>query len=414
MNLLFKNKNYTLVFFGFLVSSIGDILFNFAIGLYILDLTHSALSLSIYGAIGGITWIILAPFGGVLTDRWSRVKIIYMTDFIRGLTMLICGSILLFCDDTRLILLTFYITTFIISVNGALFGPASQAIVPMIVEKEELMEANSLMSFMYSVKDIFSLLLAGVLYAVLGPIKIIFINGLSYIGSGISEMFISVNEKKEKHETKPESILKELKEGLYYIIIENRKILLLLVILNGVSLSFAPIQSIVMPYLFNEKFNVPDIHLSLVYVATAIGSMIGSLIVSRGIIKHFNHKMLQYTFISLLVVLGIQGLSDWFVTGEIISYEKYLLIVMLSFVISGIATMLYHIPIYTSVQKLVPEAYYGRVMSLFTMLSSVTMPLSMTVGGYLLDGYGTGMLYMIALVMMSITLGMTTRCKIDI
>lgn len=87
MNLIKENKNFRLVFFGALVSSIGDVLFNFAIGLYILHITHSAFMLSLYGVVGGITWILLAPFGGVWVDRLSRVKIIYWTDLIRGCTL---------------------------------------------------------------------------------------------------------------------------------------------------------------------------------------------------------------------------------------------------------------------------------------------------------------------------------------
>lgn len=47
--------------------------------------------LSIYEMIGGVIWLILAPFGGALVDRMSRVKIIYMTDFIRGANMLCCA-----------------------------------------------------------------------------------------------------------------------------------------------------------------------------------------------------------------------------------------------------------------------------------------------------------------------------------
>lgn len=414
MELLFKNRNYTLVFFGFLVSSIGDVLFNFAIGLYILDLTHSALSLSIYSAIGGVTWIILAPFGGVLSDRWSRVKIIYITDLVRGVTMLGCGAVILLTDNTQMIMSTLYVTTFLIAVNGALFGPASQAIVPMTVKQEELIRANSLISLMFSVKDVFGLLLAGLLYTVLGPVKIIFIDGISYILSGISEMFIQIKEQESKLHKASSHILYELKEGFHYIVVENRKILLLLAIINGVSLSFAPIQSIVMPYMLNEQFKAPDIHLSFIYMAVALGGIIGSLIISKKETNRFNNHVIQYAFIGLLLALLVQGVGLVLVNAQIISYRIYLMVLVISFILSGLSNMFYHIPVYTSVQKIVPSQYYGRVMSLFTMLSSITMPISMTVGGYILDTYGTVILYVIAIVIMSLTLGLVKKSKIAV
>lgn len=412
LNFMLRNKNYALVFFGCLISSIGDVLFNFAIGLYILDLTHSALSLATYSAIGGITWILLAPFGGVLTDRWDRVKIIYLTDFIRGITMLVCGIVIVTSKETQVIMGTLYMTTFIVAVNGALFGPASQAIVPMVVESDELIKANSLMSLMFNIKDVFGLLLAGILYALLGPVKIIFINSISYILSGISELFIHI-EKKEQVKASSH-MLKELKEGFKYIFVENRMILILLVIMDGVSLSYAPIQSIVMPYLFNEQFKATNIHLSFIYVAMAVGGILGSLIINKKLVNKLDNRMIQYAFYGLLVALFIQFIGLIGFNKQYITYEIYLVILVLSFILSGLSNMFYHIPVYTMVQKLVPSSYYGRIMALFTMLSSVTMPISMTIGGYLLDTLGISAIYIIALGIMSCTLGLVRWSKVTL
>ena len=153
MNLIRQNKNFRLVFLGALVSSVGDVLFNFAMGLYILELTHSAFMLSLYGTIGGITWLILAPFGGVLVDRMSRVKVIYLTDFIRGINILLCGMVILWVKNPNIIMFCLCLTAVISSANGALFGPASQAVIPLSVEEDELVGANSLMSLMYGIKD---------------------------------------------------------------------------------------------------------------------------------------------------------------------------------------------------------------------------------------------------------------------
>lgn len=224
MDLIRQNKNFRLVFLGALVSSVGDVLFNFAIGLYILELTHSAFMLSLYGTIGGVTWLLLAPFGGVMVDRIPRVKVIYFTDFIRGINILLCGLVMLTVDHVNIIMACLCLSSVISSINGALFGPASQAIIPLTVEEEQLVKANSLMSLMYGIKDVFGMLLAGILYSWLGPIVIIFINGFSFIMSGITELFIKLDESELLKRAQESHVLTDLKEGCRYILCQNKAI----------------------------------------------------------------------------------------------------------------------------------------------------------------------------------------------
>ena len=83
MGELFKNKNFTLLFMGNLVSEMGNVLFGFMAGLYIQDLTGDAIKLALFLALGAAVRLVFSPFAGVLVDRWDKVKIIYLTDFLR-------------------------------------------------------------------------------------------------------------------------------------------------------------------------------------------------------------------------------------------------------------------------------------------------------------------------------------------
>ena len=93
---LLKNKNFLLLYFGRLVSNFGNVFYNFAIGWYILSFTESASASGFYIAFGAIVYFILTPFGGVLSDRWDRVKIVYITDFIRGASIVLAGLVIMF------------------------------------------------------------------------------------------------------------------------------------------------------------------------------------------------------------------------------------------------------------------------------------------------------------------------------
>jgi MFS family permease len=91
MHLKLINAQFDKLFWGRLVSEIGHYLYHFAIGWYILDLTSSAAQTGIYLAFTGIIQVIMTPLGGVLVDRWNRVKVIYMTDFLRSGIILLAG-----------------------------------------------------------------------------------------------------------------------------------------------------------------------------------------------------------------------------------------------------------------------------------------------------------------------------------
>ena len=401
MNLIKENKNFRLVFFGALVSSIGDVLFNFAIGLYILDITHSAFMLSLYGVVGGITWILLAPFGGVWVDRLSRVKIIYWTDLIRGCTFLLCGMMMVFIKDRTLLMIGLCVTSIISAMNGALFGPASQAIIPLTVESDKLMKANSLMSLMYGIKDVIGMLVAGVLYAWIGPIIIVFINGISFIISGITERFISIEETVSESKSQ---VLKEFKEGFGYIISQNKAIVFLLVIINLKNLALGPIQSVLVPYLMSEQLQANEMHLSYLYVAMALGGVVGSLLLSQNYFKDKTFQIMKISLFILMITLVFQWGIFHLLLIDVVSYLGFLIVLFLVFVISGSINVLFYVPIMVSLQQLVHADFYGRVMSLFTMISSITTPISLMVGGVIIDYLGIDAMYIFSMIFLVISL----------
>lgn len=410
MDLIRQNKNFRLVFLGALVSSVGDVLFNFAMGLYILELTHSAFMLSLYGTIGGVTWLLLAPFGGVMVDRIPRVKVIYWTDFIRGLNIILCGFVILFVDNVNVIMTCLCLSSVISSLNGALFGPASQAIIPLTVDNEQLIKANSLMSLMYGIKDVFGMLLAGILYSWLGPVVIIFINGLSFIVSGITEVFIQLDEGELLKRAQESHMLTDLKEGCRYILSQNKAILLLLIILNFKNLALGPVQSVLVPYLMNEHLNVNEMYLSALYVAMALGGILGSLWVSKGQTLNTYQTMKQSLWV-LMICMGVQWMLFELVEVQRIPYLGFFSNLFVIFIVSGAINVLFYVPVMASLQRVVSAEFYGRVMSLFTMISSITAPLSLMCGGILIDYFGISMIYVFALIFLALSIYLMKKWK---
>ena len=103
---VFKNRNFALLFWGIAVSNIAHVFFSFAIGFYIYEITiplvgesDAEIIKAVFIALSGILIVILSPIGGVLADRWNKAKIMYVTDFIRGVTILAAGAVVFLVES---------------------------------------------------------------------------------------------------------------------------------------------------------------------------------------------------------------------------------------------------------------------------------------------------------------------------
>jgi len=103
MRALLKLPNYRLLFAGDLVSQIGSALYSFGISWFILTLTGSTFQAGLYLGFTGAIQILLVPFLSVYADRWHKGRILSITDFIRGIAILIAGTLLWRFSDPTII-----------------------------------------------------------------------------------------------------------------------------------------------------------------------------------------------------------------------------------------------------------------------------------------------------------------------
>lgn len=382
---IFRNKNFMLLFTGKLVSQFGDVIYNMAIGWYILTITSSAVQMSIYMAIGTVVYIAIGPFGGVIADRFDRKSIIIWMDIIRGIAVAVTG-ILMYFNVTSIYI--FYVASTILSICGAVFVPASNAMIPGIVEESQLTKANSLGSSVGSVSGIVGTITGGILYALLG-IKIIFIlNAVSYIICGVLEVFIKIPAKdKAINEDNAEinrNIFKEL-SSTYRYMKEQRGMFILMWFSTIINLLAAPLIAVFVPYIFNQILRVSTEQYSYVGAASAVGMLIGAGILTflpqrEKISSYVRFSLTTFSvlFISMFVIMA--GYSKGLV-------QSYLVVILFTiiFLIFGIASALLNIPTGVFIQRVVPNEMLGRVSSLVNTLVMAAMPLGMLIGGAAAD-----------------------------
>ncbi|HIH72724.1 MAG TPA: MFS transporter [Thermococcaceae archaeon] len=181
------NRNFWLYAMGRFVSLVGSGVQDVALPLFILDLTGSGTIMGIFMIISMLPRLILYPIAGVVGDKINRKWIMVWMDFGRGAVILFLA---LLASRNLITIPILFGTQFVVSLMNALFGPATSAMLPDIVEKEELMRANSILMSLNSTAYIVGPALGGIIYGMGGIMIAFLINGVSFIASGVSELFI--------------------------------------------------------------------------------------------------------------------------------------------------------------------------------------------------------------------------------
>ena len=139
--------------------------------------------------------ILLAPFAGVIIDIVNRKLIIVGADIIRGILIL---ALALVYHSGQVTIPVLYGATVLLSMCGVVFGPAISATIPNLVKKEELVQANARDSFSMSATGILGPIVGAALLGAAGYVSVFTITGISFILSGISEMFIRFPERERR------------------------------------------------------------------------------------------------------------------------------------------------------------------------------------------------------------------------
>jgi len=393
MKKLFKNVNFRLIFIGNFVSNLGSLFYNFAISWFILDITGSALQAGIYMTVGSVTSLIFTPISGVITDRFNKVRIVYITDFIRGLAILAAGFAVFSGLSDSMTMIVLYSATIVLAINGSLFSPAVESLRAEIVDRDDLQAANATMSTLANLRWIIGLLLGGVIYVALGVYWIFIINGLSFIFSGISEMFIKHPFKKKEGKLTFKTGYGDFREGLKYLM-DKRGILALMIGTLFLNFAFIPLFANGMPYLYNQILEKTAVDYAVIEIAIAVGSIISGLFIGN-VSKTLNVRKTTLGGLSVMTVCFtiITIAVHWVIYGQL-NYYAFLGIMVSILLIHGFAHMYVNIPIQTAFIKAIDQEYLGRAFSVLTVLASAAIPLATFIGGVLIE-YGSIQLLLI-------------------
>lgn len=377
-------KNLFLYSTGKTISVFGTAIYNFALGLYVLKLTGSALSFAITLVLGIIPMIIINPFAGVIADKVNKKTLVVVMDLLSGMLLMF---VYLLCMEYKLNLLIIYVTTFLLTVFSTFFGIGLEAAKPNSVSEKMLLNINSISRILDSVSSILGPILGGIVFAIFDIRTFIIVNGISFILSGLSMMFINFKlfnyQSNEDHSGGKIHFISDIKDGFYYLF-ERKSIKSTFTILISINFFLGFAVTIPLLYIINTVLNLGSKEFGIIQGAFPVGMILGALLVKRIIERTSYFTLLKYSNFSLSIFMIISGAPVILKSLQMnsIVYVCFYSTVMLFF---GVVIALIDIPLSYFIQKEIPDEYRGRVLSIGLSIGKMMLPVAMVSSGVLLN-----------------------------
>ncbi|HYX50041.1 MAG TPA: MFS transporter, partial [Ktedonobacteraceae bacterium] len=172
-----RNRNYSFLFWGQLISSAGTQMQVVAVAWQVYLLTHSAIALGLIGLVQAIPRLIFSLVGGVFADVFDRRKLLIVIEIILALM----SAILALCTAYQTInMVIIYIVVLIAASVSSFEFPTRQAMIPTLVRREEMSDALSLSMVMMQLTFIIGPTFGGFAIAWIGVANTYWFDVISY------------------------------------------------------------------------------------------------------------------------------------------------------------------------------------------------------------------------------------------
>lgn len=378
-----KNRNFFLLWLGQIISQLGDRLGQMALIAFVyMRAPGSTLQIAKILSFTIIPVFIIGPLAGVYVDRWDRRRTMFICDFLRSLLVL---SIPMFLFYSRT-LAPVYLIIFIVFSVGRFFVPAKLSIVPDLVDKQDLLIANSLVNTTGMIAATLGFGISGVLVEWLGAKSGFYLNSVTFLVSAvlifmISKRFVVEMDLKkvgqEIIEVISKSVLQEIKEGVAYFI-KNKDIRFTASIIFALWSALGAVYVVIIVFVQNTLHSTTK-DLGLLVMFLGIGLFLGSLVYGR-----FGQRIRHYKVIfSSLVLSGIMLVI--FALG-IYNYPNFAMAALLALCL-GLTVAPIMIASNTIIHSVSDNDMLGKVFSSFEIVMHLGFLLFMFISSILADKF---------------------------
>jgi Transmembrane secretion effector len=367
-----RERDFALFWLGWTVSLIGDGFFLVAIAWQVFDLWNSPTALAVVGVAETIPIVAFVLVGGVVTDRFERRKVLIASSVVRGTCVALLGLLAL---TETIALWHIFVIAFFFGAGQAFQGPAAGAIVPDLVPRHLLVQANSLSQFVR--QTAFALVgpaVGGLVVHQFGAGTAFLVDAATFAFAIVMLALLRPQAAKAQSDA-PTSIRRDIVEGLSFV----RQHVWLWGTLGwafvGLFLLWGPFE-VLLPYLVRNELGGDAGDLGLVFAAGGLGALLLSLVIGQTGLprRHITLMYAAWAIASLQIAVYVLAEVPW----------QAMVVAFFGEACWAAGLLVWQ----TLMQRVVPAELLGRVKSVDWLISTGLVPASFAVTGPIAGVFG--------------------------
>jgi MFS family permease len=351
---LLFTRDFGLLWLSQLVSQVGDGISNLALLWFVYSITGSPVKTTIIGLLHTIPPIVLGPVIGVYVDRLPKKFFLIGSNVFRAVLIGIIPCAV--STDTFTVNLL-YVLVLLDAVAMATFSPALTSSVPLIVPRAQFTAANALIQSTTSLGIIFGPALSGVGIALFGSQDVLCLNAATYCVAALCLGLVRLGTAHPSAGPNKTggSVWHDLREGLAYVMIKQR-VILLLVATAGCYAFGASALTTLFPVFAKKLLGLGPVEVGYLWSALGVGLLLMSMALLRFTAWDLSDRtrIIAGACVASAVAIGV------------LVWTKNLYVVSLLMIVIGGGMGAFTPIAWGIVQELTPRTMVGRVLGLYS------------------------------------------------
>ncbi len=390
-----SEKSFLYLWIAEIFTQVPTHLFNFFLILIVYKLTQSNTAVSGIVLTISLPAVIFGYIAGVYVDRWSKKKVLISTNLLRAI-------LLLFLTFYLNNLFVIFLISFIISTLVQFFIPAEVPIIPLVVEKKNLLSANALFGIVIFGSILIAYVLSGPLLLALKQVKTLIILALMLLIGAVFISFIKLahsTNKVSNEDEKSLNLIRDIKHTLS-LISKTSDISHSLFLLSMSQVLMLTVATLA-PGFAKQILGIQIEEFSLLFIApAALGMLIGGVVLVNFFQRRPKEKiittgiflagsaMLALPFCSKIASRDFVQTVNMFLPAYL-SINIFHILIFLAFLL-GVANSLVFVPANTMLQEKTTEEIRGKMYGFLNTLVGAFSFFPVIVAGSLSDLFGVG------------------------
>jgi MFS family permease len=351
---------------SYFISNVGSWMQGVAQGWLLFELTSSPFYLGLFSSLRMVLLLSFFILGGLMSDRWERRKVMLWIQVISALTAL--GLALLVSFKTIQVWHIFVLGA-ITSTTWAFEQPVRQALIPQLVQREDLVNALALNAVVWNGAGLLGPSLVGVLVGSIGIDGCFYINVLSYLAviGALLRMHVPVSRSDGRRAT----VLQSLRDGFGYV--RQEKLITTYLLVSAIFNIFGRSFVTLLPVFAKEILRIGASGFGFIAAAPGLGTIMGSFSLAALGRVEARRDILVTILLAFSVSLFVFAASS------------DLRIAFTCLVMVGALSTVFETLLNTSIQLRVEEAYRGRVMGFYGLTGGGLRELGGMQAGFLAE-----------------------------